>query len=159
MMFPTLLKMYPPYECSLASVNMICVVGWCGLMAYPLCVLRLLLQNWSSCLQSLPILKKLSQCLSSFISAYMALVMRDTNGPSDRRMDDSVPVIDDRMLGVVVPLSQMVWRRVSSLCSFFSGMVNCMVCVFRCTPSHSPSCVGVSSLFSWLTRKPAACRS
>ena len=64
MMFPSLLKMYPPYECSLASVNMICVVGWCGFMAYPLCVLRLLFQNWSSSLHWLPILKKLSQCLS-----------------------------------------------------------------------------------------------
>ena len=128
-------------------------------MLYPFCALRLSLQNMSSSLQSAPILKKLSQPLSSSISAYVDLVIRATMGPNDLLIDDNVPVMDDSMLGVVVLLSQMVMRRASSLCSFFSGMVNCIVRVFKCTPSHSPSCIGVSSLFSWLTKNPAAWRS
>ena len=117
-------------------------------MLYPFCVLRLSLQNISSSLHWAPILKKLSQPLSSSISAYVDLVISATMGPSDRLMDDNVPVMDDKMLGVVVLFSQMVMSRVSNLCNFFSGMVNCIVRVFRCTPSHSPSCIGISALFS-----------
>ena len=71
---------------------------------------------------------------------YVVLVISETSGPNDRHIDESVPVIDDSMLGVVVPLSQMVVRRASNFCSFLSGMVNCMLWVLRCTPSHSPSC-------------------
>ena len=128
-------------------------------MLYPFCVLRLSLQNVSSSLHLAPILKKLSQPLSSSISAYVDLVINATMGPKDLLIDDNVPVMDDSMLGVVVFLSQMVMSLDCSFCSFFSGMVNCMLVVLMCTPSHSPCCVGVRALFSSLTRNPAACRS
>ena len=125
-------------------------------MLYPFCALRLSLQNMSSSLQSGPILKKLSQPLSSSISAYVDLVIRATMGPNDLLIDDNVPVMDDSMLGVVVLLSQMVMSLDCSFCSFFSGMVNCIVVVLMCTPSHSPCCVGIRALFSSLTATTSA---
>ena len=127
-------------------------------MGYPFLSSMQFNQKVSSLLQSGPMSKTESKSGAEAMTRFVRLVIRATRGPSARSIEAREPVILERDLEHARPCAQTVEMRIFSFSVFFSGTKNIILRVSIRKPSQIPTCVGSSSLFSMLTRKPVASR-